>query len=137
MGSAFLNYSSLSSSSLTNFLSSESLHAFQPTRLDNKFFQDLLLTMRRTSHTPYTSFHTMSIADDLSVLSVVDPPPSLATELQKIRQAPFDPSLKDWSKGSLVKHSLLSITDDFSYTGREFEHRKVCTPMLLPHAHQY
>jgi hypothetical protein len=130
MGSAFLNYSSLSSSSLSNFLSSESLHAFRPTRLDNKFFQDLLLTMRRTSRTPYASFHTTSIADDLSVLSVVDPPPSLAAELRKIRQAPFDPSLKDWSKGSLVKHSLLSITDDFSYTGREFEHRKVCTPIL-------
>ena len=131
MGSAFLDYSSFSSSSLTNFLSSESLHAFWPTHLDNNFFQDLLLTMRRTSCTPYVSFHTSSIADDLSVLSVVDPLPSLAAELQNIKQVHYDPSLKDWSRGSLVKCSLLSITDDFLYTGHEFEHQKICPPVLV------
>jgi len=108
----------------------QSLHTFQPTHLDNNFFQDLLLTMRRTSHTPYASFHTLSIADDLSVLSVVDPPPSLAAELQNFRRVHYDPSLKDWSRGSLIKRSLLSITDDFSYTGHKFEHWKICTPVL-------
>jgi len=46
MGSALLDTPSLLSISLTNFLSSGSLHAFRPTRLDNSFFQDLLLTMR-------------------------------------------------------------------------------------------
>ena len=79
---------------------------------------------------PYASFRTTSIAEDLSVLSVVDPIPSLAAELQSIRQAPYDPSEKDCSNGSFIKHSLLSVTDDFSYTGMEFEHQRVCTPIL-------
>ena len=129
MGSAILKAPPLSPVSLTNFLSSESLHAFRPTRLDKNFFQDLLLTMRRTSHTPYASFRTTSIADDLSILSVVDPTPTLKAELQHIRQAPYDPSLKDYRDRSLVKYSLLAVTDDFSYTGSEFEHRKVCSPV--------
>lgn len=55
-------------------------------------------------------------------------PLSLAVELQRIRQEHYNPSEKEYSKRSLVKQSLLSITDDFSYTGREFEYRKVCTP---------
>ena len=130
MGTALLDSSSLSLTSLTNFISSESLHAFRPTRLDKNFFQDLLLTMRRTPRTPYASFRTASIADDLSVLIAGDPSPSLATELHKIKQERFDPSLKDYSSKSLVKRSLLSITDDFSYTGHEFEYRKVCTSFV-------
>jgi len=84
MGVALLDHPSLSSISLTNFLSSESLHAFRPTRLDNNFFKDLLLTMRRTPSTPYASFCTTSIADDLSVPIVVDLAPALAAELQNI-----------------------------------------------------
>jgi len=130
MGIALLDHPSLSSISLTNFLSSESLHAFRPTRLDNNFFKDLLLTMRRTPSTPYASFRTTSIADNLSVPIVVDPAPALAAELQNIRQAHYDPSVKVYKDKSLVKYSLLSITDDFSYTGFEFEHQKVCVPVL-------
>jgi len=38
--------------------------------------------------------------------------------------------VKDYKDKSLVKYSLLSITDDFSYTGFEFEHQKVCVPVL-------
>jgi len=113
---------SLSSSSLANFLSSQSLLAFRPTRLDKTFFQDLLLTMRRTPCTPYASFRTTSVVDDLSILNVVDPTPPWAAELQRIRQAHYDPSMKDSRDGSLIKYSLLSVTDDFSYTGLEFEH---------------
>jgi len=45
MGSALLDTPILLSISLTNFLSSGSLHAFRPTRLDKNFLQDLLLTM--------------------------------------------------------------------------------------------
>jgi len=86
---------SLSSSSLANFLSSQSLLAFRPTRLDKTFFQDLLLTMRRTPRTPYASFCTTSVMDDLSILNVVDPMPPWAAELQRIRQAHYDPSMKD------------------------------------------
>ena len=56
--------------------------------------------------------------------------PTLVAELQNIRQAHYDPSVKDYKDKSLVKYSLLSITDDFSYTGFEFEHRKVCVPVL-------
>ena len=130
MGASFLNSPSLSPLTLTNFISSESLHAFRPSRLDNNFFQDLLLTMRRTPNAPYASFRTTTIADDLSVLSVVDPAASIAAELQEIRQARNDPSLKNYSDKSLVKYSLLAVTDDFSYTGFEFEHRKVCSPIL-------
>ena len=130
MGSASLASPPLATSSLTNFLSSGSLHAFRPTRLDKDFFQDLLLTMRRTPQTPYASFRTSSIADDLSVLTIGDPSPSLAVELQKIKQERFNPSEKEYSSKSLVKRSLLSITDDFSYAGHEFEFRKVCTPII-------
>ena len=121
---------SLSSSSLANFLSSQSLLAFRPTRLDKTFFQDLLLTMRRTPRTPYASFCTTSVMDDLSILNVVDPMPPWAAELQRIRQAHYDPSMKDSRDGSLIKYSLLSVTDDFSYTGLEFEHQRVCVPTL-------
>ena len=128
MGSGFLVSSPPPSFSLINFLSSESLNTFRPTRLDNNFFKDLLLTMRRTPRTPYASFRTATIADDLSILSIENPIPSLAVELQRIRQEHYNPSEKGYSKKSLVKRSLLSITDDFSYTGREFEYRKVCTP---------
>jgi len=130
MGSAPLISPPLVSISLTNFLSSESLHAFHPTRLDKNFFEDLLLTMRHTPQTSFASFHTTSIAEDLSILSVGNPSPSLVTELHKIKQECFDPSEKGNGDKSLVKQSLLSITDDFSYTGREFEHQKVCTPVI-------
>jgi len=51
-------------------------------------------------------------------------------ELHKIKQKHYDPSEKDCTSKSLVKCSLLSITDDFSYTGCEFEHRKVCMPFV-------
>jgi len=129
MGSALID-DALSPLSLTNFLSSESLHAFRPTRLDNNFFQDLLLTMRRTPRTPYASFRTTSIVEELSILDVVEPTPSWAAELKRIRQEHYDPSEKDCRNGSLVKYSLLSVTDDFSYTGLEFHHRKVCVPIL-------
>jgi len=78
--------------------------------------------MRRVRLTPYVSFRTTSIADDISILSVVDPTPSLSAELQSIRQELYDPSLKDYTNKSLVKYSLLSVMDDFSYTGSEFEH---------------
>ena len=46
MGSGLLVSSPPPSFSLINFLSSESLNTFRPTRLDNNFFKDLLLTMR-------------------------------------------------------------------------------------------
>jgi len=117
--------------SFTNFLSSQSLFAFRPTCLDKFFFQDLLLTMHRTPQMPYASFCTASVVDDLSILNVVDPTPAWAAELQRITQAHYDPSEKDSRDGSLIKYSLLSITDDFSYTGLEFEHRKVCVPTLV------
>jgi len=122
MGIAQFDCLSLSSISFTNFLSSESLNAFWPTRLDNNFFKDLLLTMRRTPSTPYASFHMTSIADDLSVPSIVGPVPALAAELQSIRQAYYDPSLKIYRDKSLIKYSLLAVTDDFSYTGFKFKH---------------
>jgi len=115
MGSASLASPPLAPISLTNFLSSKSLHAFRPTRLDKNFFQDLLLTMQHTLQTPYASFCSMYVAEDLSILSVVDPSPSLASELHKIKQEHFDPSEKECSSKSLIKRSLLSITDDFSY----------------------
>jgi len=130
MGSALFISPPPQSISLINFLSSESLNTFRPTCLDNNFFQDLLLTMQCTPRTPYALFRTTSIADDLSILSVEDPIPSLAAELRKIKQEHYNPSEKECGKKSLVICSLLSIMDDFSYTGREFEHQKVCTPVL-------
>jgi hypothetical protein len=86
--------------------------------------------MWRTPRTPYTSFRTTSITDDLSIHSVEDPIPPLAVELRKIKQEHYNPSEKECVKKSLVKCSLLAITDNFSYTGREFEHQKICTPIL-------
>ena len=129
MGSASFN--SCSVSSLTNFLSSGSLHSHRPTCLDNEFLKDLLLIMRRTPRTPFASFKTTSVAEDLSILQVVDPVPAWATELRRMRELDFDYGEKDCSAGSLVKRSLLSITDNFSYTGREFEHRRVNVPELV------
>ena len=129
MGSASFN--SCSVSSLTNFLSSGSLHSHRSTCLDNEFFKDLLLIMQRTPRTPFASFKTTSVAEDLSILQVVDPVPAWATELRRMRELDFDYGEKDCSAGSLVKRSLLSITDNFSYTGREFEHRRVNVPELV------
>ena len=94
-------------------------------QLDNNFFKDLLLIMCCTPQTPFASFHTTSIAEDLSILHVEDLAPALAAELQCLKDSNFDKGTKDSSNGSLVKCSLLSLTDDFSYTGREFEHRQV------------
>jgi len=59
--------------------------------------------MWHTPQTPYASFCTTSIAEDLSILSVVDTSPSLAMELYKIKQEHFDPSEKECSSKSLVK----------------------------------
>ena len=124
----FMNSSSYeinSVSTLANFLSTGSLYTYRPTRLDNNFFKDLLLTMRRTPRTPFASFRTTSIAEDLSCLQIVDPVPALSSELKRLKESNFDHALKDSSKASLVKRSLLSNTDDFSYAGQEFEHRRV------------
>jgi len=63
-----------------------------------------------------------SIAEDLSFLQTMDPIPALATELRRLKESNFNFAQKDSSKALLVKRSLLSITDHFSYTGREFEH---------------
>jgi len=112
-------------SSLMNFLSTGSLDAYRSTCLDNNFFKDLLLMMQHTPQTPFASFRTTSIAEDLSFPQIVDPVPTLATELQHLKKSNFNHVQKDSSKASLVKRSLLVITDDFSYTGREFEHRQV------------
>ena len=68
MGSASIQAHSVSS--FINFLSTESLHAFRPTQLDNNFFKDLLLIMCCTPQTPFASFRTTSIAEDLSILHV-------------------------------------------------------------------
>ena len=57
--------------------------------------------------------------------------PSWAEELQRIRQAHYDPSEKDTQDGSLAKYSLLSVVDDFSYTGSEFKFRRVCVPTTM------
>jgi hypothetical protein len=129
MGSASFRKPSVAS--LTNFLSLGSLNSYRSTRLDNNFFKDLLLTMRRTPHTPFASFRTTSIAEDLSMLQTTYPAPALATELRRLTESKFDFAKKDSSKGSLVKRSLLSVTDDFSYTGREFEHRRVNVSELV------
>ena len=72
-----------------------------------------------------------SITEDLSILQTVDPVPAWAAELRWMRESNFDYAEKDFSTGSLVKHSLLSITDKFSYTGWEFEHRQVNVPELV------
>ena len=124
-------FSTCSVSSLTNFLSSESLNSYRPTRLDGNFLQELLLVMRRTPQTPYASFRTSSEAEDLSILQTEIPAPGFVSELQRLRETDFDFAEKDSSKGSLFKRSLLSVTDDFSYTGREFEHRRVNVAELV------
>jgi hypothetical protein len=129
MGSTSFHKPSVAS--LTNFLSAESLYSYRSTRLDSDFFKDLLLTMRRTLRTPFASFRTTSIAEDLSILQTTDPAPALARELCLLKDSKFDFAEKDSSKGSLVMWSLLSITDDFSYTGREFEHRRVNVSELV------
>ena len=87
--------------------------------------------MRPTPLTPFASYRTSTIAEDLSILHVEDPPPAFAEELQRLKESNFDYATKDSSNGSLVKRSLLSITDDFSYTGHEFEHRRVKVPELV------
>jgi len=71
MGSASIEFCSVSS--LTNFLSAESLNAYRSTRLDNDFFKDLLLIMCRSPQTPFASFRTTAIAEDLSIFSAENP----------------------------------------------------------------
>ena len=129
MGSTSFKIHSVSS--LTNFLSTESLNAYRSTRLDAGFFKDLLLTMCRIPQTPFASFRTTAIAEDLSIFSAVDPTNALAKEFQRLKETNFDFATKDSSKGSLVKRSLLAITDNFSYTGREFEHQRVDVAELV------
>ena len=131
MGSAHSTPSSLSLFQFANSLSSESLHRFRPLPLDKNFLLDLLSTMRRTPKTPYASFSTSTCANVVSFLSTSEPSRSLREEIRKIKSVPYDPSVRDSSKGSLVKYSLLSVTDNFSYTGREFEFRRVCTAEVI------
>ena len=73
----------------------------------------------------------MKVTATGAVPSVVDPVHALAVELHNIKQSRYDPSLKDFKDKSLVKYSLLAVTDDFLYTGSEFEHRKVRVPVLV------
>ena len=87
--------------------------------------------MRHIPQTPFASFRMTSIAEDLSILQVEKPIPKLEAELKQLRESDFQPEQKDSSKASLIKRSLLSITDDFSYTGREFEHRRVAVSELV------
>jgi len=117
MGSAHSTPLSLSLFQFANSLSSESLHRFRPLPLNKNFLLDLLSTMRRTPKTPYASFSTSTCADIISFLSTSEPSQSLGEEIRKIKSVPYDPSVRDSSKGSLVKYSLLSVTDNFSYTG--------------------
>ena len=88
-------------------------HLHRPTHLDSNFFKDLLLIMRLTPQTPFALYRTSTIVEDLSILHVEDPPPAFAEEVQRLKESNFDYATKDSSNGSLVKHSLLSITDDF------------------------
>ena len=131
MASAHSAPSSLSLFQFANSLSLESLYRFRPLPLDQNFLLDLLSTMRRTPKTPYASFSTTTRASVISFLSTSEPSHSLGEEIRKIKSVPYDPSLKDSSKGSLIKYSLLSVTDNFSYTGHEFELRKVCTAKVI------
>ena len=87
--------------------------------------------MRRTPKTPYASFSTTTRASVVSFLSASEPSHTLGEEIRKIKGIPYDASVRDSSKGSLMKYSLLSITDNFSYTGREFEYRKVCNSEVI------
>jgi len=69
--------------------------------------------------------------DSVSSLFVEEPSTPLRAEIQRFKDIPYDPLVRGSSKGSLAKYSLLSITDNFSYTGREFEYQKVCTPKVV------
>ena len=131
MGSAHPTLSSFSLFQFANSLSSESLYNFRPLPLDQNFLKDLLFTMHRTPRTPYASFSTSMSANVVFFLSTSEPSPSMQEEIRKMKSVSFDPSVRDLSKGSLTKYSLLLITDDFLYTGREFEFRKVCIPEVV------
>ena len=64
-------------------------------------------------------------------MEVADPTPPWAEELQRLKEARYDPSEKDSRNGLLIKYSLLSVMGDFSYTGTEFEHRKIRVPDMV------
>ena len=51
----------------------------------------------------------------------------LVARIRRYNGFAFDPAFHDAEKpeGSLVDHSLLKSTDSTTYTGHEFEHRKV------------
>jgi len=123
--------SSLSLFQFTNSLSSESLHRFCPLPLNQNFSMDLLSTMHCTPKTPYTLFSTSTHTNIVSFLSTSEPSHSLGEEIQKIKSIPYDPLVRDSSKGSLVKYSLLLVTDNFSYIGHEFKFRKVCAVKVI------
>jgi len=131
MGSTHFTSSSLSLFAFTNALSSESLYRFHPMWLDQNFLKDLLLTMHHTPRTPYASFSTSMHVDSVSSLFVKELLPPFGVEIQRFKDIPYDPLVRDSSKESLVKYSLLSITDNFSYTGHEFEYWKVCNPKVV------
>ena len=117
--------SSLSLFQFANSSSSESLLRFCPLPLNKIFLLDLLSTMCHTPKTPYASFSTLMCTNVISFSSTSEPSQSLGEEIRKIKSIPYDPLVRDSSKGSLLMHSLLSVTDNFSYTRQEFEFRKV------------
>ena len=131
MASAHSTPSSLSLFQFANSLSLESLYRFRPLPLDQNFLSDLLSTMRRMPKTPYALFSTSTHASVVSFLSTSEPSHTLGEEIWKIKGIPYDAWVRDSSKGSLMKYSLLSITDNFSYTWREFKFRKVCNSKVI------
>lgn len=84
---------------------------------------------RRTPYTPYGSYMTRSIIEDLAIFGSAPDNTQEGIDIDAYDGLNFDPSLveifDDEKIGSLLKHSLLKSTDSFSYVGREFELRKI------------
>ncbi|GLB42560.1 putative transposition, RNA-mediated [Lyophyllum shimeji] len=129
---SFVNKSTYVRASLSVFINSVSIRALNRGAspiVDNKFFSNLLIELRQMPPTPYGSYSTRSIVEDLPVFGS-----SPSRRIEQYDGMNFDPSGIEQGneiQGSLLRRSLLRTVDTFGYIGREFEHRRVQDPELV------
>ena len=109
-----------------------SLPLASSTSFTMELLYSLMGSLRAIPKTPfgeYDSPTSMSIMCGLTLDEDDDLHDNLVARIHKYNGFSFDPAFHDTEKpeGSLVNHSLLKSTDSTTYTGHEFEHRKIAT----------
>ncbi|RDB28645.1 hypothetical protein Hypma_014867 [Hypsizygus marmoreus] len=113
-----------SSARVANSFSAIGIDFSRPQVLSSALLLSLLSEARRLPITPFGSYMTTSTVEDLAIFSSSPPSPH-DPDISSCGPG-FDPSVRDESpRNALLRRSLLRTTDTVSYTGSEFEARKV------------